>query len=304
MNKMKKAIAALLVLICLFQSAFCAAFSDVDETTAQGKAIVKMAQKGLVLGTGDGCFHPNDNLTRSQFVKIINNMFGYTHIGENKFSDVQSGKWYYDDVCIASSAGYISGTGNDCFSPEAFVTRESACVIVNNILKMEIIPYYQEPSDFVSGWAKTAVSAVLSNRLISLDENGYLRATEPMTRGEACEMLEKCLLEDVGTVEKIDLSTIAREELEIRMNRVIAALSEKVIPETENENAKKVAQLIIENMRDYLKDSTHDYKKATEETFEIYKAIPKAEREVFKDLIQEHNKMEDLMLLYDFFYIE
>ena len=56
-------------------------------------------------------------------------------------------------------------------------------------------------------------------------------------------------------------------------------------------------------MKANLRDNSHDYIKASEETFEVYRTIPKAEREVFKELVQKENKMEDLLLLYEFFYV-
>ncbi len=300
---MKKVLVLLVSFLLLVQSVAGASFYDVSNETEQGKAILKMAEKGIVDGVGNGFFKPDDSLTRSQFVKIVNRVFGYTHQGENKFTDVLPDKWYYSDVCIASEMGYINGIGGGLFAPEDLVSREQACVIVDNILKMELIPYYEEPIDIVSPWAKDSVIKVISNRLIPLDERGCFRATEPMTRGEVCEMLEKCLIEDMGEIEKIDLSTIAKEELELRMNRVIKAMEEKVIPELTDETSKYVGNLVVLNMRMYLQDTTHDYEKASRDTFEVYKTIPKDLRTVFKDTVQKYNQIDDLMLLYEFFYI-
>ncbi len=300
---MKKFVVLIAVILLFTQTVAMASFADVNGETTQGKAILKMAEKGVVNGVGGGYFKPNDSLTRSQFVKIVNKVFGYTHIGENKFTDVVKGKWYYDDICIASEMGYIDGIGGGLFAPEAVVTREQACVIVDNILKMELIPYYEEPKDKISSWAKDSVIKALSNRLLSLEEGGFLRATEPMTRGEVCEMLEKCLVEDVGEIERIDLSTIAREELEMRMNRVIKAMNERVIPELTDEKSRQVGYMVVLNMQKYLEDSSHDYEKASKDTFEVYKTIPKELRTVFKDTVQRYNQIDDLMLLYEFFYI-
>lgn len=292
------ALAMLLSVTC-----FAGTFADVDETTVQGAAIERLAGRGIVDGIGGGYFAPEGLLTRAQFVKIVNNVFGYTHAGENKFSDVSEDAWYYSDVCIAAEAGYINGIGDGLFAPENVVTREQACVILNNILGMDIIPYYTEPSDAVSPWARDSVILAVSNRLISLEEGNRLRATEPMKRGEACEMLEKCLLDDVAEVQKIDMHTIAAEELEMRMNRVIAAMENQVIPELENEECIKVAYMIIENMQAYLSDRNHDYETASKETFKAYAAIPKEERQELKLKTQEYNKLEDMALLYNFFFM-
>lgn len=300
---MKKVMAIIIGLLLLSNTVFCSVFPDVDETSERGKAIIRLYEKGIVDGTGDGYFRPKGLLTRSQFVKIVNKIFNYTHIGDNKFSDVSADKWYYSDVCIAAEAGYINGIGGGLFAPEDIVSREQACVIINNILKMELIPYYEEPKDAVSPWARDGVIKALSNRLITLEEDGRLRATEPMTREEACEMLEKCVVEDVNLTENLDLNSIAKEELELKMNRVIKAMEEQVIPELEDEKSVQVSRMIVQNMKNYLADSSYDYKQGSKDAFAIYETIPKEIREVFKTCVQKYNKLEDLMLLYEFFYI-
>ena len=299
---MKRFVVIALTLLMLVQGVAAGFFADVDEASEQGIAIVKMAERGVVNGVGDGYFKPEDSLTRSQFVKIVNKVFGYTQAGENKFSDVLAGKWYYDDVCIAVEAGYINGVGDGRFAPEDKVSREQVCVIMDNILKMEQLPYFTEPEDKVSDWAKDAVYKAISSGLVSLEEGNIFRATENMTRGEACLVLSKCLV-DVGPITSISLETIAKDELQMRMERVIKAMRDEVIPALENEMSKEVSEHIISNMKAYIVDNNHDYIKASQETFEIYRKIPKPEREIFKTIIQKYNKLDDLMLLYDFFFV-
>lgn len=300
---MKKIVSALTGFILLFTATYAAGFfTDVDEATEEGQAIVKMAERGIVSGVGNGLFKPDDSLTRAEFVKMVNNVFGYTQIGSGVFSDVPAGKWFYNDVCIAYEAGYISGVGNGLFAPEMTLSREMVCVIMNNILKMEQISYFTAPADKVSEWARASVEKALSNGLVSLDENGKFRAGEAMTRGEVCLVLSKCLV-DVGPIGSISLETIAKEELTMRMERVIDSMRNQVIPSIENEKAVVVSQMIIDNMSAYLADNSHDYIKASQATFEIYKTIPKEERETFKAVVQKYNKLEDLMLLYDFFFV-
>ena len=301
---MKRLVAVLTVLALLIQSVFAVEyFADVDEATEQGQAIIRLAEHGVVNGMGNGCFAPDKALTRAQFVKIVNNIFGYKSGGENKFIDVSPEAWYFNDICIASEMGYINGVGDGCFAPDNYVTREQACVILDNILNMERMPYYTEPSDAVSDWARESVLTILSNRLITLEDGNRLRATELMTRGEACEMLEKCYVSDVGEIEYIDIKSIAGEELEIRMTRVINAMETEVIPNLNYESSKTVGVKIVDNMKAYLADNDHDYIKASQETFEIYKGLTDAARTEFKTKVQEYNKLEDLMLLYDFFFV-
>ena len=300
---MRKTISVLIIALMAIRMCYAGAyFSDVDENSAQGSAIIRLYNAGVVNGVGDGKFLPEGTLTRAEFVKMVNGVFDYKEVEGIGFSDVSETDWFYTDVLAAHSAGYIKGTDDGRFLPRESVTREAACVMINNILKMSTIPYGTEISDYISEWAKESVFAVVSNKLIEAP-GGIFRATEPMTRGEAAHMLEKCLIDDKGTTDRIDLSSIAREELEMRMNRVINAMESSVIPNLKNETSKIVARRIIANMKDYLADSSHDYKKASEETFEVYKTLSKTERNEFKENVQKYNKLEDLTILYDFFFI-
>lgn len=300
---MRKTISVLITVLIMNMQCFAApCFSDVDESSAQGKAITRLYDAGIVNGVGNGRFMPDGTLTRAEFVKMVNGVFDYKEAGDALFSDVLETDWFYNDVRAAYNAGYIKGTGDGNFLPRGLVTREAACVMLNNILKMYNIPGAATVSDYVSDWARESVLTVVSNKLIEAP-GGVFRGTEPMTRGEAALMLEKCLIDDKGTTDRIDLSNIAREELEIRMNRVINAMESNVIPSLKNEVSKIVARRIVANMKNYLADSSHDYKKASEETYEIYRTLSDADGDEFKEIVQKYNKLEDLTILYDFFFI-
>ena len=52
-------------------SAGAVSFPDVDETTPEGEAIIKLAEMGVLGGFEDGTFRPEATVTRAQFAKII-----------------------------------------------------------------------------------------------------------------------------------------------------------------------------------------------------------------------------------------
>ena len=53
-------------------------FSDVDSSTAMGKAIYKLANAGIIEGNGDGTFAPSRNVKRAELCKMINNIWKLT----------------------------------------------------------------------------------------------------------------------------------------------------------------------------------------------------------------------------------
>lgn len=221
-------LAAAVLTVCCAVSVCAYGFFDVDTNTSQGAAVMKMWEAGYIQGYEDGTFRPNSTITRAELVTIVNDMYGYTLAAETGFFDVHTEDWYCNAVLCAVQAGYISGYDDKSFRPNAAVTREEVCVMMNRILNAELLPYGKEITDMVSDWARDSVEKLVSNRLFTLEEGGRFRGTEPITRGETCLALEKCIVEDMPQIEPIDLSLMARDELEKHLENIINDMEAKV----------------------------------------------------------------------------
>lgn len=199
--KMKKVCAAMVLVGMLATGTGTAwagaAYPDVDNSTVQGQAIVKMTEAGVVGGYEDGTFRPDGQLTRAEFVKIVNGVFRYRETGEavTVFDDV-NGHWAQGQIEIAQQNGYIGGVGylegigDHCFAPDATLTREQVAVILSRILKLEnVFQMNMVLQDAVSDWAKADVEKAIVCGVFSLEDNNTFRATEPITRAEVCQAL-------------------------------------------------------------------------------------------------------------------
>ena len=69
-----------------------------------------MVEWGAIKPDINGNLHEYDQLTRADFVAMVNRAFGYTEMGPNPFSDVPDNAWYAEDIRIAHKAGYFNGT--------------------------------------------------------------------------------------------------------------------------------------------------------------------------------------------------
>ena len=108
--------------------------SDINGHWAK-KTISQWEEKGLISGYKDGTFKPNKEVTRAEFVHILNLALKLTKQGEVKFADVKQGDWFYKDIEIAVGEGYAKGTPENKFMPNATLTRAEAAVFIANILK-------------------------------------------------------------------------------------------------------------------------------------------------------------------------
>ncbi len=298
-----KLIAFIVCVILSISGAVCA-FSDVDSSSTEGIAIVAMQEKAYIQGFEDGTFRPGATLTRAEFVTIINKMYMFYVESENIFTDISKNDWFYHDVLTAVQAGYIKGMGDGRFAPNEPVTREQVCVMLNSLLGIESIYTKPQINDRVSDWAKDSVEKVVGIYLFTLEPGGKFRATEPITRGEVCVALEKCIL-DIDFEERFesfDFDKLAEDELRIRLQRIIDCMENVIMPTYKDEKVIVVANMVVNSMKEYLKDPTFDYVNAAKETYEVYRTFNRAKADEFKKPIYRNIEVEDMAILFEFFY--
>ena len=173
-------------------------FSDVNEITAEGQAIVKMYEAGYIKGYEDGTFKPDGNITRAELTRVFNQVFGYK-ADEEKLKTVknfadnnENDAWYYNDVRIAQSNGYINGFGDNTFRPKDNFTRQQTCVVLAQAAKLPTeVKDDIKITDEISQWAESYVKRAISAGAFSLEKNETFRATDNITRGEVCLALAK-----------------------------------------------------------------------------------------------------------------
>lgn len=203
--KLKRILAGALAVACVSSVNVFAAdatsktgFSDVNESTAEGQAIVKMYEAGYIKGYEDGTFKPDGNITRAELTRVFNQVFGYK-ADEEKLKSVknfadnnENDAWYYNDVRIAQSNGYINGFGDNTFRPKDNFTRQQTCVVLAQVAKLSTeVKDDIKISDEVPPWAESYVKRAISAGAFSLEKNDTFRATDNITRGEVCLALAK-----------------------------------------------------------------------------------------------------------------
>ena len=92
-------------------------FTDVTDVDYFYKAVLWAYENGITQGTSDTEFSPYDTVTRGQTVTFLYRLAGDKTNGENPFTDVASGDYYYDSVLWAYENDITSGTTDTTFSP-------------------------------------------------------------------------------------------------------------------------------------------------------------------------------------------
>lgn len=168
---------------------------NTDFTTHWAKSyIIDGMNKGWVDTTN--VFKPENFITRAEFIKIVNRAFNITQIGEESFRDVNPGDWFYDEVRIATNAGYINGRGNGIFAPYDPITRQEAAKIIGYITN-KIDYNFTYLSAFNDGntvldWAKPYVEGVLkAGYMNGYAEDNTFKPSDNIKRAEAITILSR-----------------------------------------------------------------------------------------------------------------
>jgi len=158
------------------------------------KTITSWQEKGLIAGYQDGTFKPNKQVTRAEFIHILNTSLKLTKQGEVKFSDVKETDWFYKDVQIAVGNGYANGTPDNMFMPNTTLTRAEAAVFIANILNEKSDKQLMfSDINTIPAWAKSSVSLMIEKGYMSGYPDNTFAANNKLTRAEAVTILDKVL---------------------------------------------------------------------------------------------------------------
>ncbi len=166
--------------------------SDIENHWAKTD-IIYLMEKGIMEGYSDGTFKPNRNITRAEFLKMVNNVFQFTEESDIAFKDVKDNSWFYKDVKKAVAVGYIKGYEDGTIRPNRLITREEASKIIAIASGLDdqvlnLTPSFKD-MDQVGHWATEYVSIMEDKRYLVGYEDGTFRPKRQITRGETAKIL-------------------------------------------------------------------------------------------------------------------
>lgn len=204
---------AVLLSACLVIPAAAEMFFDVPEDHWANPSIEAMAQRGLIRGVGEGRFSPDDNLSTAQFAVMLTQAFCPEELPAAAAAADQP--WWEPYVTAAWQAGYLTDTtaawsylerGSwDRAVLDAPMTRFDMAQAMHNTVLAEGLPLPSDEAraeaitrigdfDSISEDYETAVVAMYALNLLSgVNAEGDFSGTSPMTRAEACIVLEGLL---------------------------------------------------------------------------------------------------------------
>jgi hypothetical protein len=147
-------------------------------------------------------FNPNKSMTRGEFIRLVNNVYGFNERTDDLFSDMELTDKYFNDALIARNIGYISGYPDNTFKPKRNITREEAAKVFYIIMNLEesklnSLKYFKD-YEKISEWSNKYLNRIVEKKYL----NGYLdktlRPKNNITRAESVKMIDNI----IGTIVK------------------------------------------------------------------------------------------------------
>ena len=175
-------------------------FEDIQNHWAKNE-IEFLANRGIVDGVSENFYMPDIHIKRGDFIKLLMELEEKKDPGEESFSDVVKSAYYYEHIMTAKKLGIAKGIGDNCFMPEAEITREDAMSLLYRTAEATAKPFGKtaDLSAFhdmneISNYAEGAVTALVAEGIVQGDDTKAIRPKASITRAEAARILYLYLL--------------------------------------------------------------------------------------------------------------
>jgi len=203
-NRNLSIIVTIIMIMAMFPSiAFAASATDIANHWAKVQ-VGDWMDKGLVNGYPDGTFKPDNNITRAEFMVIVNGAFGYKEKATVDYKDVTADAWYADAVAKAKAAGYFTGYADGTAKPDSPISRQETAVVimkVKGLTQNESAAAKFTDAAGISQWSKGAIGATVTAGFMNGYPDGSFKANNPITRAEAVVALSKAMNKPAPTPE-------------------------------------------------------------------------------------------------------
>ena len=152
-----------------------------------------------LIGNDDGLIRPEANITRAEvatiFFRLLTDETRESFWSDtNSYTDVAAGSWYNNAVSTLSAMGVLGGYEDGSFRPNASITRAEFAKIAVSFFELEGLDCENPFLDVALGaWYAESVAAAAEVGLIEGYEGGLFRPDAPITRAEACTIVNRTL---------------------------------------------------------------------------------------------------------------
>ena len=176
-------------------------FTDIQGMWAE-PYITALQERGVVNGTSDTTFSPEDTIRRGDFMLMLYNAAGKPEVpADSGFTDIPADAYYAAAVAWAKTQNIAAGMGDGLFDPSGTLTREQAFAFICRALPILNVSYtdgdpaaldaFTDASD-LADYARTAAATLIQLQIVS-GSDGQLTPKASLTRAQMARILYAAL---------------------------------------------------------------------------------------------------------------
>ena len=167
-------------------------WQDGTYTAYEGIALDRQDHSKYMDGTGDGLFHPEQDMTRAEVAQVLYGLLLTVPEGRASYPDVPEGAWYAQAVTSLGALGALDRGEGEPFQPGAAITRGDFAIILSHFLPPSgTAPAFQDVPESHPAWE--AIGTAVSYDLFHGYPDGTFRPDEALTRAEAAVVFNSLL---------------------------------------------------------------------------------------------------------------
>nr|WP_295957014.1 leucine-rich repeat protein [uncultured Agathobaculum sp.] len=171
-------------------------FTDVASSDWYREAVKYVYEQGMMNGTSDTSFSPNETTTRAMIVTILHRLENEPSASAFGFTDVVSDAYYENAVNWAAANGIVNGISETGFAPNTAITREQMAATLYryaqfkgyDVTASNDLSSYTDASQ-ISAYATTAMQWANAEGLITGNTDTTINPTGNATRAEVATIL-------------------------------------------------------------------------------------------------------------------
>ena len=172
-------------------------YNDIGTVEWAYDAIDYVDKKGIMQGTANKTFAPNEPVLREQVAKIITVAFNrYNSAAPSNYNDVNKGHWAYSYIGSAMESGLMNGMSDGSFGIGQKMTRQDLCTVIYRAVKnmgynLNVKDDSFSDFDSVSDYAQDAVGYLAGAGIITGMGDETVAPNGTATRAQTAQMLMK-----------------------------------------------------------------------------------------------------------------
>ncbi len=178
-------------------------YAAIEPTDISGhwaeQQITNLLEAQILNGYPDNTFKPDKDVSRAEFVTMLNQVLKLSEEADVDFNDVNKADWFYQAIRKACAAQLLAGYGDGSIKPQKQVSRAEASVILSRALKLENNHGKGKNQVFTDAanipkWAEEPINAVVSENIMTGYPDHSIRPDGHLTRAEAAAILTRVIM--------------------------------------------------------------------------------------------------------------